>query len=159
MDGTPGVDGIKQPKKPQPKDPKGKGRPTDYSQELTQAICAQVLGGSNLYKICQQKDMPSRDTVYSWLAAYPDFSDNYARACKIRREDKFERLEEIADQEEDVQRARLKVDVIKWQLSKEEARKYGDKIDMTSDGERLGVTISADQAEQLIRARAERATV
>jgi hypothetical protein len=55
------------------------------------------------------------------------------RACKIRREDRFEKLEDVIDKEEDVQRARLKVDVIKWQLSKEEPKKYGDKLDMTSD--------------------------
>lgn len=94
--------------------------------------------------------MPSRDTVYSWLAENEEFSDNYARACKIRREDKFERLESIADAEEDVARARLKVDVIKWQLSKEEPRKYGDKIDMTTGGEKLNRGMSDAELDAIL---------
>lgn len=135
------------------------GRPTDYTDTLAAEIIWQVMEGKSTRKICEQDGMPSRDTLYRWLANSPDFSDQYVRACKIRREDKFERIEDIADTEDDVARARLKVDVIKWQLSKEEPKKYGDKIDMTSDGEKLGVTIDATQAEQLIRARAARADI
>lgn len=33
---------------------------------------------------------------------------------------------------------------------------WGSKVDVTSNGETLGVSISAEQAEQLIRARAKR---
>lgn len=131
------------------------GRPTDYTEELAQEIVARVQTMS-LRKICREDDMPSRDTVYRWLANYPSFSDQYVRACMIRREDRFEAMEEIPDAETDIQKARLKVDILKWQLSKEEPKKYGDKIDMVSDGEKLGVTLSAEQAEQLIRARAKR---
>jgi hypothetical protein len=85
--------------------------------------------------------MPHRDTVHSWLIEHEDFSDNYVRACKIRREYRFETLEDVADREEDVNRARLKVDVIKWQLSKEEPKKYGDKLDHTSGGKELPAPI------------------
>jgi len=112
-------------------------RPIDLTDELAQELYRRVMAGKNLYNICQAKDMPNRDKIYDWLSTNTIFADNYARACKIRREDKFERLEEVADKEEDVQRARLKIDVIKWQLSKEEPRKYGDKMDVTSDGQAL----------------------
>lgn len=143
-----------------PEKPRKKmGRPTLYNEDLATDIISQIMMGLSTRKVCEQDGMPNRDTLYQWLAKNPDFADQYARACKLRREEKFERLEDIADVEEDVARARLKVDVIKWQLSKEEPKKYGDKIDMTSDGERLGVTIDAAQAEQLIRARANRADI
>jgi hypothetical protein len=88
--------------------------------------------------------MPSRDTVHAWLASKTEFSDQYAHACKLRRENKFEELEDIAETEKDVQRARLRVDVIKWQLSKEEPKKYGDKIDLNAShsGELVIKTVS-----------------
>lgn len=132
------------------------GRPSLFTDELAREICALVISGTNLNQICSRDDMPNRDTLYSWLASKQDFSDNYARACKIRREFKFEALQEIVDQEEDVQRARLKVDVIKWQLGKEEPKKYGDKLDITSKDEKIerGMTIEAIN-EVLARAEAE----
>lgn len=114
------------------------------------------MSGKNIVEVCNADDMPHRDTVHSWLASDNEFSDKYARACKIRREGKFYEMERIARTEEDVARARLINDTLKWQLSKEDPKKYSDKIDVTSGGEKLGVTISAEQSEQLIRARAER---
>lgn len=36
---------------------------------------------------------------------------------------------------------------------------YGDKLDITTGGDKLGVDLSADQAEQLIRARANRSDI
>lgn len=98
-----------------------------------------IMDGQNLVELTQADDMPSRDTIHLWLVQDSEFSDNYARACKIRREYKFHELEHRALHTEDVQRARLLVDVVKWQLSKEDPKKYGDKMqtDITSDGEKL----------------------
>lgn len=141
--------------------PKGKnkgGRPTLFSDDVANEICRRVIAGSNLNRICNSGDMPSRDTLYRWLADDQVFSDNYARACKIRREFKYEMLDEIPDQEEDVARARLKVDVIKWQLGKEDSKKYGDRIDIESKSE---VThsyqgMTDEQLDQLIAQRKDR---
>lgn len=115
----------------------GRGRPTTFGEAVAQQILERVMAGQTLYKLCMAPDMPSRETIYQWLVKHPDFADNYARACLLRREQKFEALEEIVDREEDVNRARLKVDVIKWQLSKEDPRKYGDKVDLTTNGKDL----------------------
>jgi hypothetical protein len=116
------------------------GRPTKYTQELADEICRRVME-SNLSKVTVDESMPSRSIIYDWLAANKDFSDNYTRANKIRREERFEKMGDIADQETDVQRARLKVDVLKWQLSKEEPKKYGDKLDHTTDGKAMPTPI------------------
>lgn len=117
------------------------GRPTKYNQELATTICERIITGRSLSKVCRDEDMPARSSVNKWLAENQEFADNYARACKIRRENRFEDLDEVVDTTEDVQKARLKVDVIKWQLSKEEPKKYGDKLDMTTDGKALPTPI------------------
>jgi hypothetical protein len=109
------------------------GRPTKYTQELAATICERIIDGNSLRKICLADDMPNRDTIHSWLVNNAEFSDQYAQACKLRRENKFEQLEDIAETEQDVRRARLKIDVIKWQLSKEEPKKYGDKMQLGND--------------------------
>ena len=138
MSKNPTKTGAKSPEKTQ-KHPGG--RPTEYSQQLATEICERILAGNSLSKVCKADDMPARSSVNKWLAENTEFSDNYVRACKIRRENRFEDLDEVVDTTEDVQRARLKVDVIKWQLSKEEPKKYGDKLDMTTDGKALPAPI------------------
>ena len=53
----------------------------------------------------------------------------------------FEELIEIADEEKkDVMRSRLRVDTRKWYLSKIVPKKYGEKLDLTSKGEKLPIT-------------------
>ena len=120
------------------------GRPTIFTDELATSICKQIIDGKSLRKICDAEGMPNRDTIHDWLSKNQVFSDQYAQACKLRRENKFEELEDIASNEPDVQRARLKVDVIKWQLSKEEPKKYGDKVDVNANhsGELVIKTVS-----------------
>lgn len=113
------------------------GRPTIYTEQLAQTICDLIEDGLSLRKVCARDDMPNRASVNKWLNENSVFSDQYARACKVRRENKFEEMYEIAEKTDEVQRARLLVDVLKWQLSKEEPKKYGDKIDMTSGGEKI----------------------
>ena len=70
-------------------------------------------------------------------------------ACELRPEALFERILEIADDSrgdwveatdgwrvnhENIQRARLRIDAIKWQLSKMYPRKYGDRITQEFSG-------------------------
>ena len=113
------------------------GRPTVYNTVIAQDIVDKVTECYTLYQLCKLPDMPNRDTIYQWLIKYSDFSDKYSKALGIRRSMNFESLLDVIEKEPDVNRARLKVDVIKWQLSKEEPRKYGDKLDVTSDGEKI----------------------
>lgn len=117
------------------------GRPTIFSEELAAKICSQIMDGKSLRAVCRADDMPNRDTVHSWLSNNKRFSDQYVYACQLRRESKFEEIEDIAVNEPDVQRARLRIDVVKWQLSKEEPKKYGDKLDMTTNGKDLPTPI------------------
>lgn len=109
-----------------------------YSNELAVEICKRIMHDNKpLSKVCEDKDMPGHTAVYDWLAEHNDFADKYTHACKIRRERRFERLTDIAYQIEDVNRARLLIDTEKWQLSKEEPKKYGKQLDITSDGKAL----------------------
>ena len=106
---------------------------TNYTDELLLKICALIASGLSLRKVCNLPGMPDRQTFYNWMAKYPQVIDQYAQASKTRRSEKFEEIEDIANEEQDVQRARLKIDVIKWQLSKEEPKKYGDRQIVAGD--------------------------
>lgn len=131
------------------------GRPTLYTQKLADDICSRISKGESLKRICEDEEMPTRATVHNWLLDEEKrgFFDKYTQAVNVRAELMFDELEELADKSVDdiegddksdgarVQARKLQVDTRKWYLSKVMPKKYGDKLDLTSDGERLPTPI------------------
>jgi len=117
------------------------GRPTKYTKELSETICEKLANGNSLASICRLDEMPERATVHRWLVTDKEFCDRYKVAREIQAEVYADEMENIAIEEEDVQRARLRIDTRKWIASKLKPKKYGDKIDVTTDGKALPAPI------------------
>lgn len=135
------------------------GRPSKYTKALGEKICKQLAEGKSLKKIGEASDMPSRITIHSWLfdENKKEFLIKYNTAINVRTENMFDELNDIADDgtndfierkskdgesftvqnPEVVARSRLRVDTRKWYLSKVMPKKYGDKLDLTSKGEKI----------------------
>lgn len=112
------------------------GRPTDYTQEIADAICEKIADGKSLRKICDADDMPNKATVFRWLASSKEFSDQYARARESQADSLFDDVLSIADQYdnaqdkldiEHIQRAKLRIDARKWMAGKLKPKVYGEK--------------------------------
>src|SRR3954469_21620442 len=135
------------------------GRPTDFSEDVADRICARLAEGESLRAICASDDMPGKTTVFVWLQARPEFRDQYARAREAQAEHWADEILEIADDgshdvktierkgelvevvdHDVVQRSRLRVETRKWLLSKLAPRKYGDKLELGSDPDKPVVT-------------------
>lgn len=116
--------------------------------------------GTPLRTILKRKGMPSSSTFFIWLNEDESLSKRYAQAKEIQVEALADEILEIADDgsndymtivkgdmkynvenKEVTNRSRLRVDTRKWLLSKIIPKKYGDKIDITSDGEKVTNTI------------------
>lgn len=132
----------------------GEGRPTIFTQELADKICEQIILGKSLKSICEATDMPNASSVFKWIGENDEFSKKYAYACQERSEAMLEEILDISDEGIDVikqgaekksgalaQIVRLKVDTRKWYMSKMKPKKYGDKLDVTSGGEKLPTPI------------------
>lgn len=128
---------------------KNKKKIIRYTKILADKICLLIAEGKNLRQIAKEEisELPSRKTIHEWLIKHKYFGDQYARAKMIGMEVRFEEMIDLAKNEEDVQRARLMIDVIKWQLSKELPKKYGEKLDMTSDGEKLIINFGTAKSQ------------
>lgn len=142
--------------KKEKKEQKGKpGRPTTFTQALADKICARIASGESVRSISRDEHMPCGATIYNWLLdkKHLHFLEQYARARDIQAELMFEEILEIADDgsndfmtiqkgereynvedKEVTNRSRLRVDSRKWYLSKVLPKKFGDKLDLTSDG-------------------------
>lgn len=120
------------------------GRPTIFNGKVARTICERISHGESLRKITKEPEMPAMSTVMKWLAnkEMKGFIEQYEDACNTRAEMLFEEIEEIADDEnKDVQRSRLRVDTRKWYLSKVLPKKFGDKLDLTTLGDKLPTPI------------------
>lgn len=132
-------------------------RPTKYSSELASLICERIAMGESLRTVCKADDMPAMSSVFKWLREYKEFSEQYARACEERTEAMAEDIIDISDESsrdfiqtedgrqipnnEAIQRSKLRVDTRKWLMAKMKPKKYGDKLDLTSDGKVLPTPI------------------
>ena len=108
-----------------------RGRPTEYTEALAPYICMELASGRSLRSICTAEDMPAESTVRLWVTENRNgFSAQYARARDAQMDAMAEDILSIADEEneEDTQRAKLRIDTRKWLMSKMAPKKYGDKV-------------------------------
>ena len=123
------------------------------NDEVFESVCLEIEETEKgLRTICK--------SLNSSASSFYDFIDNekdedvrrtkaerYTRARKRQAEYLFDLQREVVfKRDEDhtpftgsnvVQRDRLISDTIKWQASKLDSKKYGDKIDLTTDGDKL----------------------
>lgn len=111
------------------------GRPSIYSEEITDDLCEQLAQGKTLGQVCEAERMPSLRSVYSWLETNEDFLHKYTRARGRQAAHYADEIITIADNCTDAAIARLQVDARKWHASKTAPKKYGDKIEQTHTGE------------------------
>jgi hypothetical protein len=140
----------KQEAKPQAK---VTGRPSKYTPELTDEICALLAEGKSVRYIGDLEGMPVPSTIFKWLREIPEFSEQYEKAKEESADALVSEMLDIASempmiQELDdkgnvraikldsagISRNRLRVDTIKWYASKLKAKKYGDKAVMEHTG-------------------------
>lgn len=132
----------------------------ETKQDAIKAILDRICDGESLRSIlhyASRDRLPAVSTFLGWVKENEELQKHYARACDIRAEQIFEEIFEIADESnadlsigekgqlvingEAVARSRLKIDARKWALSKMMPKKYGDKLDVTTDGEKVTTTI------------------
>lgn len=126
------------------------GRPTTYTKELADTICERIALGESMRSISRDETMPAMSTIFKWLREHEEFSKQYVRAADERTDAHHEDLLELGDEAVElaqvvnekassavVQAVKLKADNLKWSMSKMRPKKYGDKLDMTSNGKEL----------------------
>ena len=126
------------------------GRSSEFTQEIADKVCESIADGISLRKICLNDDMPTKTTVFRWLIANKDFSDQYARAREAQADTMADDILDISDDGKNdtyedgdgnvrtdtdvIARSRLRVDARKWLAAKMAPKKYGDKIQQEVTG-------------------------
>jgi hypothetical protein len=155
------------------------GRPSSYTEEIGEEVCERLSLGESLRSICADQFMPSQATVYRWLLNEDEkfalFREKYTRARELQADSFFDEITDIArnpiegaivtvspdgvtERREDMLgHRRLMIDALKWQAGKLRPKKYGDKLDVTSDGQPIGSISETERAARIAGLLAEAA--
>ena len=130
------------------------GRPTIFTQEIAEKICYLIATTTKgLRRICEDKSLPSKSTIYRWLNddEEGEFRDMFARAHEMRADLLAAEILEIADNNSldreafvgmnHIQRDKLRIDARKFIAAKLSPKKWGERVDITSGDKALGVTV------------------
>lgn len=135
------------------------GRPTTYTDEIAAEICTRLSCGESLTAICKTEGMPVISTVYVWMLKHERFAEAYARAREEQADTLADEITAIADEKpvevvDDKGTSRTdsgwvtwqknRIDARKWVAAKLKPKSYGDKVDLTSGGEKVGLSINID---------------
>lgn len=100
------------------------------------AVLAAIAEGASLRTACKDLGFKA-PTFLDWVKADKNLAEQYAHARELQAEHYAEQIIEIADTTLDPVKGRLQVDARKWIASKLLPKKYGDKLDLTTDGKAL----------------------
>ena len=147
------------------------GRPTKYTKELADEICALLATGMSARSVLREEHMPSMNTFWRWIRENDEFREQYARAKDEASEAIAEDMFDIADDgtndwmdvkfgketrrvvdNEALGRSKLRVDTRKWYLSKIKPKKYGEhlKIDQETEITHKFEDLSDDELDEAI---------
>jgi hypothetical protein len=127
------------------------GRPSTFTQEVADKVCARLATGETLRRISRDEGMPPESTVRQWAMDNPDFAAQYAKSRDLGLDAMADELFDIADDgtndtqvdeggavltnHDVIARSRLRVDTRKWYLSKLAPKRYGEKLALQGDPE------------------------
>lgn len=109
------------------------GRPEiPYSKEIAEHICLLIaITPQSLNYICRDnEDLPSVNTIYSWMWKYPEFLERYWDARRAQAIALADKTLEIADASGD---AKLKITNIQWHVGRLLPKIFGEKLDVSQD--------------------------
>jgi len=117
-------------------------RPTTYNIELCKEICDEVANGFNIKTVLASKpEYPDFSTWCNWKRDNDELFHLYTRAIQDKAESVDEEIDfimsEVQHKNMESHVGRLLIDTLKWKAGKYYPKMFGDKVDITSQGEKI----------------------
>jgi hypothetical protein len=141
--------------------PKKRGRPSKWTQEIEDDICARLSRGEPLRAICRTEGYPEWNTVYLWMETRDGFSERVARArengVEAIAQDTLAMIDEEPRYVEDAKGGtRIDTGYIQWMKLRTEQRmkllacwspnRYGARVQLAGDKNNpLSVSLDAKE--------------
>jgi len=116
------------------------GRPRVHDRPVVlAAVCERIMAGE-LIEDAAKAEGVNAATIRKWVTADPStLGTMYAQAREASADALEQKAILVAEMatNETVQQSRLMVDTYKWAAAKRHPKRYGDKLDVTSEGKGL----------------------
>lgn len=103
-----------------------------YPNGIYETVLSRIADGETLAAICSSPGMPARRSVYDHMRADPDYAKRYANAVEVRASHRIDEIENVnkrlAEGSIDPQSARVLLQSLQWLASKEDSRRFSDKL-------------------------------
>jgi hypothetical protein len=128
-----------------------------FAEDVVEELLSRTEKGEPLTRICADKRMPGRRTVYEWIEADADFAAQFraarARGVHALAEECLEIADKVAKDPVEVADKRVRIDTRLRLAGKWLPTVYGEKIDVTHSGEIINrhdlSGLSADELDAL----------
>jgi len=119
----------------------------NYNDDVFNYILERMMEGESLRHICEDPYMPAKSVFFMWLQKDPSLNDRYTRAREIRKEVMEDDLQYHSEKPlltpvvtlhpdgtqtiqivDNIQRAKLITDSLKWRLSKMDPDRFGNAV-------------------------------
>ena len=146
-----------------------RGRPTTYDPWIAGKICVLLSQGKTLRQICRENaDCPNDNVVREWMIQFPEFRVHYAISRDRGLDAMAEQIIDIASDgrndwymnddgmivfnREHVMRSTLRVNTLKWYLSKLAPRRYSDQSEVIAARveERLAELQAQSESDKIV---------
>lgn len=108
------------------------GRPVKITDEVIAKMFEEMTEGKTLKQVVDKHGY-NYAHISLKISKSKELTDLHARARQEFAHVCVEKMFQIADEEEDVQRARLKCDNVKWYAARVLPKQYGDKLTHAGD--------------------------
>lgn len=116
-------------------------RPSEYDFELCKTICDEVANGENIISVLKESSYPSWSTFRRWKNENEELRTLYVNS----QQDKGIALENEIDDimtclrngEMEASIGNVLIQTLKWKMAKFYPKVFGDKVDVTSGGEKI----------------------
>jgi hypothetical protein len=111
---------------------------SEWTDDLVEELLSRMESGETITSIAKDPRMPSYATIWRWEDKGDELSERITRArergYQARADAIMERVKVCADP----QKGRLEFDAERWYLGKMQPKRFGDKLDLTSGGDKIG---------------------
>jgi hypothetical protein len=107
---------------------------TRYTPEFAAEICRRMSEGESLRQVCRDTGMPEA-TVRQWVRDNREgFATQYQQARSLQVESWSDKIIELAERDDlEPNDKRLRVDTLKWLMSKLAPKRYGERLLVAGD--------------------------
>ena len=122
---------------------------SDWSDDQIEEMLRRMGEGETLTSIASDPRMPSVPTMWRWEEKQDDLGERITRAREQGFVSLAEQARDKAQKAEDPQKGRLAFDADRWFLGKMCPKRFGDKLDVTSGGDKIKADV--DEAVMFTR--------